>query len=239
MSVELTAPSTLRASPHAIPQCEWISPPESERTAPFLLRDEREDPVGGPCPQAFVMLGTRGEAAARALLDAGYGGVLVGDAAVRDPSLLERLASAYGSERVGVALRAARLRVSWGLDSESNSDFRVMRPTHVVPDWEIVLGGAMRTGALVGWWLGQMFERGIGRATVTVDIADDADLNILAGLTESFGEKFAVGLRREDLARIEELVRLCGVKHVIADWSCRDALCESLGKLGEDGNPAA
>jgi hypothetical protein len=100
------------------------------------------------------------------------------------------------------------MQVSWSLDTESNADFRIMRPTVCEPCWEILMADGTRTGTFVGWWIGEMFARGASSALLRVDIGDDADLNILAGLTEQWGEKLWVAPLEQDDPDLESWVTL-------------------------------
>lgn len=202
---------------------------------PHLLRHrDCELPAASPA-LGSVLMGALGEDAAGALLDAGYRGVLLGDAAVHDPGVAQRLVARYGGARVGVAVGAARLQVSWSLDTDSNPDFRIMRPTHAVPDWELVLESGARTGVSLAWWLGRMFERGISRAVVDVDVNDDADLNILAGLVDSFGDRLALVLTPAVVARFDDCVGLAGLRCFVADGSMRGRLPDALLAAADAG----
>jgi len=230
MSVELNDPTV---SPNAAPAlCEWISPPLGARSKEhFLLRPDDCEDAPAERRAGFVLLGGEGEARARELLESGFAGVLLGEAAVRDFSVVDRLVCRFGGDRVGVAVGAVRLEVSWALDAESNADFRVMRPSHVLPDWELLLDGR-GSGVLLSWWLGRLFERGVARAVVGVDVLDDADLNILAGLVgEAFGERLAFELRASVQARFDDCVTLAGARRFVADWAQRGRLPEPLRRI--------
>jgi hypothetical protein len=134
--------------------------------------------------------------------------VYLGEAALLDADLVRRLADEYGSERIGVYVPARRMQVGWSLDTESNADFRIMRPTVCEPCWEILMADGARTGTFAGWWMGEMFARGASSALLRVDIGDDTDLNILAGLTEQWGEKLWVAPLEQDDPDLESWVTL-------------------------------
>jgi len=67
---------------------------------------------------------------------------------------------------------------------------------------------------------------------VGVDVLDDADLNLLAGLVgESFGERLAFELRTSLLARFDDCVALAGARRFVADWAQRGRLPEPLRRI--------
>ena len=128
------------------------------------------------------------EARAAALLEAGAPRVLLGEAVLSDAELPLRLAARFGPERVGLFVPARRMAVSWSFDTVSNADFRVVTPSLCQPGWEILRADGSASGIRVGWWLGEMKKRGISTVLVQVDILDDTDLNLCAGLVEDLGE---------------------------------------------------
>lgn len=128
------------------------------------------------------------EARAAALLEAGAPQVLLGEAVLSDADLPLRLAARFGPDRVGLFVPARRMAVSWSFDTVSNADFRVVTPSLCEPGWEILRADGSATGIRVDWWLGEMKKRGIATVLVQVDILDDTDLNLCAGLVEDQGE---------------------------------------------------
>jgi len=130
------------------------------------------------------------EARAAALLEAGAPQVLLGEAVLSDADLPLRLAARFGAERIGLFVPARRMAVSWSFDTVSNADFRVVTPSLCEPGWEIVRADGSATGIRVDWWLGEMKKRGIATVLVQVDVLDDTDLNLCAGLVEALGEGF-------------------------------------------------
>jgi hypothetical protein len=174
------------ARPDAVRPLRDRPPPHEAEPAFFL------DCAALPCDAAFIegiVLRTAGETLARSLLEAGAPRVYLGEAALLDGALVERLAAAYGAERIGLYVPARRMEVSWSMDTVSNADFRVMTPSICEPCWEILKADGSRSGTHAAWWLGEMFARGACSALLRVDMTDDADLNILAGLTERWGER--------------------------------------------------
>ncbi|ACK53172.1 hypothetical protein [Thauera aminoaromatica] len=130
------------------------------------------------------------ETRAAALLEAGAPQVLLGEAVLSDADLPLRLAARFGLDRVGLFVPARRMAVSWSFDTVSNADFRVVTPSLCEPGWEIVRADGSATGIRVDWWLGEMKKRGIATVLVQVDVLDDTDLNLCAGLVEALGEGF-------------------------------------------------
>lgn len=139
--------------------------------------------------RASVVLPAAGLDRARELLARNADQVLVGEAALLDSSLVERLSQEFGVDRVGVWVPVQRQAVSWALDTYSNADFRCVTPSVVKPAWEVLRCDGSSSGTHAGWWLGQMFERGASMAMFGVDMADDADLNLCAELMEAWGSR--------------------------------------------------
>lgn len=141
--------------------------------------------------RASIVLRSAGLARARTLLRAGAGQVLVGEAALRDSMLIATLAGEFGKNRVGVWVPAQRMSRSWTLDNHtSNADFRCITPSCGAPAWEILNSEGSGSGTDVQWWTVQMVERGASTVLVAVDMHDDDDLNICAGMAECLGAAF-------------------------------------------------
>lgn len=205
--------------------CCWISPPGAGRNRPFFLPlaacGSVDDAARAHC---HVLIRSGRPEMAEGLLEDGFGGVMLGDAALDDATCIERLAARFGSARVGIGIAAARLEMSWTLDRESNSQFSVMTPSVGQPDWEVLYGTGQRTGTLVGWWLAQMFERGAGSAVLFVDVDDDVDLNLAAGLRETHGARIRFAPHRGRLERLDDLIRWSGIRSFAAPWRESDVL---------------
>ncbi|MFO1280925.1 MAG: hypothetical protein U1F51_00415 [Burkholderiales bacterium] len=146
-------------------------------------------PPPGRAADCVPILDGGAETRAAELLALGCRRVMLGEPALRDAATVSRVSDRCEPGRVGVRVRCVRAEVGWSMDCESNADFRFMRPTRCEPDWELVDAGGARTGTLVRWWLREMFDRGAADALIQVDIVDDADLNIAAGLVDDFGER--------------------------------------------------
>lgn len=142
---------------------------------------------------AGVVLPVEDEARAVALLEAGATRVFVGDAALADAGVVARLTERFGSSRVGVYMPARRMAVRWSFDTVSNADFKVVTPSVCEPCWEILRADGSASGTRVHWWVQQMIERGASAALLRVDLHDDADLNLCAGLVEELGERLWLG----------------------------------------------
>ena len=151
-----------------------------------------------------------GEAGIRAILDAGAQHVFIGEDALLDGALIEKLVTEYGSGRIGLHVPVRRMQVSWSMDIDSNADFRVMTPSVCEPCWEILRADGTRSGTHAAWWIGEMFRLGATDALIRADIEDDADLNILAGLTERWGDRLWLAPLNETNPDLESWVNLGG-----------------------------
>lgn len=147
------------------------------------------------------------EARVRELLGACPGRIYLGDVALLDADAVARLAAEFGSERIGVYLPARRIEVNWSLDTESNADFRVLTPSHCQPAFEVLWADGTRTGTLLTWWLQVMVEKGASSALLHLDLADDNDLNIAAGLVEDYGPRLWFSALSPERADFEQWVR--------------------------------
>ena len=147
-------------------------------------------PPGSACE---VLLPDQGEARARALLQEGVPRVFLGEAALRDSTLVERLARDHGAGRIGLYVPARRMTVSWSFDAVSNADFKFVAPSLGAPAWEVLRADGSGSGTRAGWWIGAMMERGAAAVLLRVDIADDADLNLCAELHEQLGARLWLG----------------------------------------------
>ena len=183
-----------------------------------------------------------GEAGIRAILDAGAQLVFIGEDALLDGTLVERLASEYGSGRIGLHVPVRRMLVNWSMDCDSNADFRVMTPSVCEPCWEILRADGSRSGTHAGWWLGEMFRLGASQALIQVDMADDTDLNILAGLTERWGDRLWLAPLTDPAPDFSAWVELGGARQlaaseaVIQNHPYLTALCSApeTGQSNED-----
>ncbi len=169
------------------PVIATLDEPTAARLPDFVIDDGTW--AGDIVAVQGIVLPAADEGRARHWLEAGARRVFLGEAALADGELVGRLAAEYGGDRIGVYVPATRMEVSWSLDTVSNADFSVVTPSVCEPAWEILRADGGRTGTFAGWWIRAMFERGAAEAILRVDIRDDADLNICAGLTEDLGDR--------------------------------------------------
>ena len=141
---------------------------------------------------AAIVLAGGDEARAEALLAAGAPQVLIGEAALLDSGIIERLVAQYGGERIGLHVPVRNLAVDWSFETVSNADFKVVTPSLCEPTWEVLRADGSGTGTHADWWVGQMLERGVQTVLLRADIADDIDLNLCAGLVEKLGDRLWV-----------------------------------------------
>lgn len=153
----------------------------------FVFDSPALDPHAGQCMAVVLVDGA--EARAAALLQAGVPQVLIGEAALLDSGVVERLSARFGSERIGLYVPARNLAVDWSFETVSNADFRVVTPSICEPTWEVLRADGSGTGTHAEWWIDQMVARGAGTILLRADVDNDADLNLCAGLVEKHGER--------------------------------------------------
>lgn len=177
-----------------LPRCRCLSPPVSTETpAETFFFDDITMPAGDWTESAGVLLQAGDETRARALLDAGARRVLIGEAALRDAEVVTRLARQFGPARIGVHVAVRPMEIGWSFETSSNADFKVVAPSRCEPAWEVLQADGRGSGTSASWWLAQMAARGASCFLVQADIRNDADLNLCAGLVETFGERLWVG----------------------------------------------
>ncbi len=137
---------------------------------------------------AGIVLADGDEARAATLLNIGAPLVFLGEAALKDSTIVSRLVAAHGGERIGIYAPAQRQSVSWSFDTVSNADFRTVTPSHCEPAWEVLRADGTSTGTLLAWWLGALRDLGAAQDLVSVAIDDDTDLNLCADLVERYGD---------------------------------------------------
>lgn len=192
---------------HAESQCSvrsWAATADAPFGEPVFMFDCGSLPADRG--QICVVLPSEGVARARELLESGVHEALLGDAALLGGSQLQALAAEF-SGKVGVYVPAARMAVSWTIDVESNADFRMMTPSVCEPCWEVLRSDGSRTGVIARWWIEQMLNLGAATVLVAVDIEDDQDLNICAGMAEAFGDRLWIGPLRNPQPDIVALVK--------------------------------
>jgi len=189
--VEPAAPLASQESALAIRR--WVAFEDGADIEPddFVFDAPGIEAVAALC--AGVILASGDEQRAATLFAAGADCVLVGAAALDDSTVVERLVTAHGAERVGIYAPLRRQTVSWSFETVSNADFKTVTPSHCEPAWEVLRADGASTGTLAAWWLKAMRELGATRFLVRVDIQDDTDLNLCAGLVEDLGDALWLG----------------------------------------------
>lgn len=177
-----------------------------------FMRDGNELPASLE-HSTIVERGT--EARAGDLIAQGAARVLLADAALQDSGAVGRLVQRYGADRVGVWLPVKKRDVSWTLDCVSNEDFRCLTPSVGKAGWEVLMSNGASTGTDAEWWIKEMLAQGAGMALISVDIQDDDDLNICAGLVESYGEKLWFTPWQQPDADLEPWVRYGQVRQLV------------------------
>lgn len=163
----------------------WGAPNEASFAEPVFVHDSETLPMD--LSSAAIVLRSGGLARARALLARGARQVLVGDAALLDSGAVDTLCKEFGTTRVGLWVPARRAASNWSLDRDSNADFSCITPSRAAPGWEVLKSDGGGSGTDAHWWIGQMLGRGASTALVAVDMHDDDDLNICAGMAQCFG----------------------------------------------------
>jgi|UniRef100_Q47CU3 hypothetical protein len=163
------------------------------REAQYLVDNPGVEGCVGQC--AAVILPAGDETRAEVLLAAGARQVLIGEAALLDSGIIERLVAKYGKERIGLAVPVRNLAVDWAFETVSNADFKVVTPSICEPTWEVLRADGSGTGTHAEWWIGQMVEQGAHTVLLLADIENDSDLNLCAGLVEKLGTQLWVAPR--------------------------------------------
>ncbi len=155
-------------------------------TQPAFMIDRGELPVR--LSNIGVVLESGGLAQARARLAAGARQVLLADAALHDIAVTRSAVAEFGAARIGAWLPVRRMAVSWALDSQSNGDFKCMVPSNPQARWEVLTSDMQSSGTEAGEWIEQLVRLGVTTVLISVDMQDDRDLDLCAGLMERFGE---------------------------------------------------
>lgn len=156
--------------------------------------------------RAHVVLNGEPETTACALLDAGVHRVYVGEAALLDSATVSRLCKRYGAGRVGLHVPVQRQAVSWAFETVSNADFRVVTPSLCEPTWEVLRADGEASGVRALPWIEEMLHRGMHSVLVRVDVRDDTDLNLCAGMVEALGDKLWLAPLLDDAPAIADWI---------------------------------
>lgn len=173
--------------------------------ADFVIDAPGAEDIATLCAGIVLPEAADTEARAATLLAAGAPLVLVGEAALVDSRVIERLANAFPG-RVGIFAPVRRQPVSWSFETVSNADFKTVTPSYCEPAWEVLTADGTPTGTLASWWLKVMRDLGAAQFLVQAEVRDDVDLNILAGLVEEFGATFWACPRGEGGAALADWV---------------------------------
>ncbi|MBI5107820.1 MAG: hypothetical protein HZA62_03660 [Rhodocyclales bacterium] len=162
------------------------------------------------------------------LLAAGADCVFVGEAAVQDSAVIDRLATAHGARRIGVYARLGRQSVSWSFETVSNADFKTVTPSHCEPAWQVLRADGSGSGALASWWLKAMRDLGASRFMVQVDVVDDTDLNLCAGLVEDLGDALWIGPLTQAAPKLAEWVEFGQCRQLVLPPAVFDRYAKRL-----------
>lgn len=157
--------------------------------------------------RAGVVLGAESEAIATSLLAAGISKVFVGEAALRDAGVVDRLLKRFGAARLGLHVPVQRQAMNWSFDTVSNADFRVVTPSRCEPAWEVLRASGEPSGTLANGWLDEMLRRGVQSVLLRANIRDDTDLNLCAGMVETLGNKLWLAPLTDHVPAIADWIR--------------------------------
>ena len=215
----------------------WVKGPVVGSPAQAAFMFDRGD-IPTRLSNVGVVLESGGLAQARARLAAGARQVLLADSALRDSAVMRSAVAEFGADRVGAWLPLKRMEVGWSLDSQSNGDFKCMVPSNPQARWEVLTSDMQRTGTEAGRRIEQLSRLGVTTIVISVDMHDDRDLDLCAGLLERFAERLwfspltALGADLASWVEFGQVRRL-----VLQGGHSADALAEQL--LARFGSPRA
>ncbi len=218
----------MTAEREALSVARWVTKASAAAlTRPGFMLDCDEMPAR--LSNIGVVQQSAGLAQARARLAAGARQVLLADAALRDISLIGSTVAEFGAERVGAWLPARRMAVSWALDSQSNGDFKCMVPSNPQVRWEVLTSEQRSTGIEVGGWIEKLARMGVRTMVISVDMQDERDLDICAGMVERFGIRLWFSTLADPDADVAGWVEFGQVRRlVLPDSATADALAARL-----------
>lgn len=170
----------------------------------FVFDAAGVETVAAEC--AGIILEHGDEVRAGTLITAGAACVFIGQAALLDSTIVNRLVATHGEKCIGIYAPLKRQVVSWSFETTSNADFKTVTPSFCEPSWEVLKADGTPTGTLAGWWLGAMRDLGARQFLVRVDIHDDTDLNLCAGLVEDLGDMLWLGPLDDPAPMLDDLV---------------------------------
>lgn len=175
---EKSAVATRRLRHYAPDEAASVGPDD------FVFDAPGAESIASEC--AGIVIADGNEQRAATLLNIGAPLIFLGEAALRDSSVVVRLVASHGGERIGIYAPVRRQAVNWSFETVSNADFRTVTPSHCEPAWEVLMADGAATGTLVAWWLTSLRELGATQFLVRTAIHDDVDLNLCADLVERF-----------------------------------------------------
>lgn len=236
MHAALAEPNSIEAAVSEVPESalalrRWVSYQDGQEIAEddFIFDAPGVEAVASLV--AGVILARGDERRATTLLASGAACVLLGEAALADGTAIERLVAAHGAERIGIYAPLRRQSVSWSFETVSNADFKTITPSHCEPAWEVITADGGGSGTLAGWWLQAMRELGASRFLVRVDIRDDTDLNLCAGLVEDLGAALWIGPLAEAEPHLADWVDYGQCRQIVLT---ADAYLQRERLLGQD-----
>jgi hypothetical protein len=218
--------------PPALTVRRWLTYQEDREVADddFIFDAPGVEAIASLC--AGVILPTGDEQRAATLLASGATCVFVGEAALNDSTVIDRLVATHGAGRIGIYAPVRRQSVSWSFETVSNADFKTITPSHCEPAWEVLRADGTGTGTLAHWWLAAMREKGASCFLVQVDIADDTDLNLCAGLVEELGGALWIGPLAAAMPNLADWVDFGQCQQIVlsaADFAQCDCLSAEAG----------
>jgi hypothetical protein len=172
----------------ALSIARWVRRPGAATSEqPQFMFDRGE--ISTRLANLSVVLERGGVARAGACVTAGAHRVLLTDAVLRDASVMRSALAEFGGARIGAWLPVRRMAVSWALDSQSNGDFKCMVPCNPQARWEVLGSDRQPTGTPAERWIEQLVQMGVAMLLVSVDMHDERDLDLCAGLIERFGDR--------------------------------------------------
>ena len=172
-------------APTALQLANWTSSGVTTGDGPHFMFDRGTVP--NRLAGVSVVLESGGLPRARLRLAAGAQQVLLGDVTLQQPGIVKAAVEEFGPDRMGIWLPARRAPVSWALDSQSNGDFKCMVPSNPQARWDVLRSDRQPAGLDAGGWMAKLVDCGVKTILVAVDMEDDRDLDLCAGLMEQYG----------------------------------------------------
>ncbi len=212
----------------ALTLARWVKRPAAGSLEQPQFMFDRGEPAA-PLQNVSLVLPSTDLSVMRARLAAGARQVLLADGTLRDMALIQSAVAEFGGTRVGAWLPLRRMEVCWALDSHSNGDFKCMVPSNPQARWEVLSVDRQRTGTEAGGWIDRLARSGVKTVLVSVDMQDDRDLDLCAGLMERFGDLLWFSPLDETTADFASWVEFGQVSRlVLPDGAAGDAVAKQL-----------